>query len=197
MSILLLFIIAVCLLVYAVKFFRRTKGNSVKSQTEEAPTNFDLLDDNGDPINYSDDRVQSSEAPHIRVVVGSDEGKDSPVQELRYFCIKDKGYHVSAWPKDQSQFDIIEFPIAGMSHRDNIDDYLGEFKGTLEAEPTNPYDTNAIKVLAPDGHHVGYVHKDITAEIRNETNLPCSCFCYIGCNKKTYFSDCYIQRKNP
>lgn len=164
------------------------KKEKEPAATNQQPMHFDLLDDNGDPIKES--------KPQVKVVIGG-RNSDAPVQELQYFCIKDKGYHVSVWPKDQGQFDIIEFPIAGMSHRDNIDDYLGEFKGTLEAEPTNPYDTNAIKVLAPDGHHVGYVPKDITAEIRNETNLPCSCFCYIGCNEKTYFSDCYIQRKNP
>ena len=118
-----------------------------------------------------------------------------PIQELQYFCIKDKGYHVSVWPKDHYQPDIIEFDIAGMSYRENIDDYLGEFKGTLEAEPTNAYDPNAIKVLAPDGHHVGYVPKDMTSEVRNSADLPCSCFCYIGCNDGTYFSECYILRK--
>lgn len=120
---------------------------------------------------------------------------DVPVQQLQYFCIKDKGYHVSVWPKDVSQFDIVEFNIAGMSYRENIDDYLGEFKGTLEADPTNAYDTNAIKVLAPDGHHVGYVPADMTAEISEVTTLPCPCFCYIGSNNGIYFSDCYIPRR--
>ena len=91
----------------------------------------------------------ASPSPSIKVVVGG--WSDAPVKNLKYFCVKDKGYHVTVWPKDQSQFDIVEFNIAGMSHRDNIDDYLGEFKGTLEAEPTNAYDPNAIKVLAPDG----------------------------------------------
>jgi hypothetical protein len=121
---------------------------------------------------------------------------DAPIQNLEHFCIKDKGYHVSVWPKDQSQFDIIEFNIAGISHRDNIDDYLGEFVGTLEPEPTNAYDPNAIKILAPDGHHVGYVPADMTSEVRSVAALPCPCYCYIGCNTTTYFSDCYIFRNN-
>jgi hypothetical protein len=145
---------------------------------------FDLLDDNGAPIKNS----------KVKVVVGGGDS-DAPVQELQYFCIKDKGYHVTVWPKDYDQFDIVEFNIAGMSHRDNIDGYLGELKGTLEAEPTNAYDPNAIKVLAPDGHHVGYVPKDMTAEVRNNFTLPCSCYCYIGNNNGTYYSDCYILCK--
>lgn len=119
-----------------------------------------------------------------------------PVQKLRYFCIKDKGYHVSVWPNGYDQFDIVEFSIAGMSHRDGIDDHLGEFEGTLVPEPANPYDSNAIKVLAADGHHVGYVPKDTTDEIRQNSTLPCTCYCYIGCNGGTYFSDCYILRKS-
>lgn len=114
------------------------------------------------------------------------------VQELQYFCVKDKGYHVSVWPKDVSQFDIVEFNIAGLTHRDNIDEYIGEHSGTLEAEPTNPYDVNAIKILAEDCHHVGYVPKDMTAEVRKNTKLPCRCYFYIGENDGFYFSDCYI-----
>ena len=133
--------------------------------------------------------------PHIPVIVNPDRDQDTPIRELHYFCIKDKGYHVSVWPKNHDQFDIVEFNIAGMSHRDNIDDYIGEFVGTLEAEPTNNYDPNAIKVLAPDGHHVGYVPACMTAEIREVTALPCPCFCYIGSNNGIYFSDCYIPRR--
>ena len=160
----------------------RKNSNSVG--TQQQPMHFDLLDDNGNTI----------KKPQVKVIVGSG-NSDAPVQKLQYFCIKDKGYHVSVWPKDYDQFDIVEFNIAGMSHRDNIDDYLGEFKGTLETEPTNAYDPNAIKVLAPDGHHVGYVPKDMTSEIRENATLPCPCFCYIGENDGVYFSDCYILRQ--
>ena len=134
---------------------------------------------------------QTSVRTKPRIVVDSYDD-DAKVQELCYFCIKDKGYHVSVWPKDYDQFDIIEFNIAGISYRENIDDYLGEFKGTLEAEPTNEYDSNAIKVLAADGYHVGYVPKDMTKEVKDNAQLPCPCFCYIGENDGIYFSECYI-----
>lgn len=137
---------------------------------------------------------QSAVIEKQKVIIGGG-NSDAPVQKLQYFCIKDKGYHISVWPKDQSQFDIVEFNIAGMSYRENIDDYLGEFQGTLEAEPTNTYDPNAIKVLAADGHHVGYVPKEMIDDVRENTDLPCPCFCYIGENDGIYFSDCYIPRK--
>lgn len=130
-----------------------------------------------------------------KIVVGN-YNDDAKVEELRYFCIKDKGYHVSVWPKDYDQFDIIEFNIAGMSYCENIDNYLGEFVGTFEAEPTNPYGPNAIKILAHDGHHVGYVPRDMTSEVRKVATLPCPCFFYIGKRNGIYFSDCYIPLKN-
>ena len=186
MGIVFLIVLAIGLAVYAIQV---RKKNEQKSQ----PMHFDLLDDDGNPIK-EDAPISAMSQSKVKVVIGGGDS-DAPVQELKYFCIKDKGYHVTVWPNDVSQFDIVEFNIAGMSHRDNIDDYLGEFKGTLEAEPTNAYDPNAIKVLAPDGHHIGYVPADMTSEIRNEATLPCPCFCYIGCNNDTYFSDCYILRK--
>lgn len=187
MGIVFLIVLAIGLAVYAIQV---RKKNEQKSQ----PIHFDLLDDDGNPIK-EDSPISETSQSKVKVVVGGGDS-DAPVQKLKYFCVKDKGYHVTVWSKDQSQFDIIEFPVSGMSHRDNIDDYLGEFKGTLEAEPTNTYDPNAIKVLAPDGHHVGYVPAEMTSEIRNNATLPCPCFCYIGENDGVYFSDCYILRPN-
>ena len=183
MSILFLFIVAVCLLAYAAKVSRRNKEESEKQQTTEQPTHFDLLDENGDPI----------KKPKAKIIIGGGDS-DAQVQELQYFCIKDKGYHISVWPKDHDQFDVVQFNIAGMSHRDGVDKCLGEFVGVLMAEPDNPYDHNAIKVLTGDGHHVGYVPKDMTSEVRKETTLPSHCYCYIGANDTTYFSCCYILR---
>ena len=126
-----------------------------------------------------------------------DGGSDTPVQELQYFCIKDKGYHVSVWPKNQGYqgVDYIEFDIAGITHGEHVDDHLGEFIANLVPEPTNPYDTNAIEVVTGNGHRVGYVPKDMTQDVREFVEkLPCQCYCYIGINNGTYFTDCYIKK---
>ena len=196
MSLLILFFIAVCLLVYAAKVSRKNKEESEKQQTAEQSTHFDLLDDNGDPINSSDDRTRSSEALLIRVSVGSTDGENAPIQELQYFCIKDKGYHVSVWPKDQGLqgVDYLEFSIAGITHGEHVDEHIGEFVATLEPDPTNPYDANAIKILTSNGDRIGYVPKDMTREVRNFTSLPCKCYCYIGENNGVYYSCCYIPQ---
>ena len=172
----LLTVIVICVLI------SKNKQHEQQSQPEQQPTHFDLMDDNGDPLPQKPITQQ-----HVV--------EEPKTKNLRYFCIKDKGYHVSVWPKDQGMqnLDYIEFDIAGMSYRDNIDNYLGEHDGTLEAEPTNVYDQNAIKILAEDGHNVGYVPKNMTAEVRKYIQLPCKCYFYIGENDGTYFSDCYIK----
>ena len=152
---------------------------------QEQPTHFDLLDDNGDPIS----------APKMKIVIGGGDS-DAPVQELQYFCIKDKGYHVSVWPKNDGiqGVDYLEFPIAGITHGEHVDEHLGEFAATLEPDPTNPYDQNAIKIVTHEGHRVGYVPKDQTQYVRDFTSLPCRCYCYIGTNDGYYFTDCYITK---
>lgn len=40
---------------------------------------------------------------------------------------------------------------------------------------------------------LGYVPKDMTAEVRKHSKLPCRCYFYIGENNGSYFSDCYIK----
>ena len=45
----------------------------------------------------------------------------------------------------------------------------------LEAEPTNPYDSNAIKVLSKNGNQIGYLNRDIAEKVKpaldNETEI--------------------------
>ena len=170
-------IILVALAIYIIHALieeRKEKQNeSVEEKLQQQPIKFELLNDNGNP-----------------------KPAEPVVQELEYFCIKDKGYHVSVWPKDagMQHLDYIDFPIAGITHRERIGDYLGEHVGTMEEEPDNPYDANAIKVLTADGHHVGYVPRDYIFDVRKFTTLPCKCYVYIGENEGIYFSDCYIKK---
>ena len=170
-------IILVALAIYIIHALieeRKEKQNqSVEEKSQQQPIKFELLNDNSDP-----------------------QPAEPVVQKLEYFCIKDKGYHVSVWPKDagMQHLDYIDFPIAGITHRERIGDYLGEHVGTLEEEPDNPYDANAIKVLAADGHHLGYVPRDYIFDVRKFTTLPCKCYVYIGENDGIYFSDCYIKK---
>ena len=145
------------------------------------------------PSQQTVQKQSQSLRPKIIIESGT---SNAPVQELKYFCIKDKGYHISVWPKDQCIGDCLQFPIAGLTYVEDIDDYLGELVATLEADPTTPYDANAIKIVAHDGHRIGFVPKDQTKFVRDFTLLPCKCYCYIGVNDSAYFSCCYITNQN-
>jgi len=123
---------------------------------------------------------------------------NAEVQRLKFFCVKDKGYHVSVWPKDKYPFDIVEFYIAGITHYQNVAmKHLGETMGFLSAEPDNPYDANAIKIVTPTFETIGYVPRDMTDEVRKHTNLPCPCPFYIGYYTDDegihFFTDAYID----
>jgi len=167
MGIFVLFIIVI-IIIFSCLFVLGSNFNKTNKQiTRPQPKHFDLLDENGDPIRGT----------------------------LKYFGINDKGYHTTVWPKGHDRFDIVDFYVAGIYHCEGIDRYLGEFEGGLIAEPGNQYDPNAIMILAHDYHHIGYVPKDRTEEIRKYFTLPCKCYCYIGTytenNETKYFTDCY------
>jgi hypothetical protein len=42
--------------------------------------------------------------------------------------------------------------------------------GYIEAEPTNKFDPNAIALHSFDGHRLGYIPADSTADVRSLTN---------------------------
>lgn len=197
---LFLFVLSVVMMAYGLIHLNPNKkpdkanvlpksDNTSEKQNEpaqqEQPTYFDLLDDNGDPI----------KEPKVKIVIEGG-NSDAPVQELQYFGIKDNGYNVSVWPEADGYLglDYVEFKIAGITHGEHVDEHIGEFAATLEPDPNNPYDQNAIKIVTHEGHRVGYVPKYQTQYVRDFTTLPCRCYCYIGTNDGLYFTDCYIIR---
>lgn len=122
---------------------------------------------------------------------------NAEVQELKFFCIKDKGYHVSVWPKDVYQPDFIEFDIAGITHHADVAmKHLGESLAILSEEPDNPYDPNAIRVMTSDWQLLGYVPRDMTDIIHEHTSgSTCPCFIYIGYREDddVFYTDAYIN----
>lgn len=137
---------------------------------------------------------QPKPAPQPRVV----NNPNAAVQSLKFFCVKDKGYHVSVWPNAQGcqNLDYIEFEIAGITHyADTAMKHLGESLAILAAEPDNPYDPNAIRIMTSDWQLLGYVPRDITAEVRRYATIPGPCFIYIGYRPDAdiFYTDAYIK----
>ena len=71
--------------------------------------------------------------------------------------------------------------IAGINHRQGIGRYIGRVDCALVPEPQNEYDPNAIKVIASDRHHLGYIPSDMTDFVRSMAGeeFPIRCTCFI------------------
>ncbi len=63
--------------------------------------------------------------------------------------------------------DLRILSVAGINHRQNIVRYKGRNTVALVPEPSNEFDPDAIKVIAEDGHHLGYIHRDQTDMVRS------------------------------
>lgn len=59
--------------------------------------------------------------------------------------------------------------IAGINRREGIDRYIGRVDCVLVPEPDNEFDPEAIKVVADDRHHLGYIPADQTSFVRSLT----------------------------
>ena len=57
--------------------------------------------------------------------------------------------------------------IAGINYRSGINRYVGRVNCALVPEPNNEYDPDAIKVVAEDRHHLGYIPSDQTDFVRS------------------------------
>ena len=71
--------------------------------------------------------------------------------------------------------------IAGINYRSNIAKYVGRVECALVPEPENEFDKNAIKIVAEDRHHLGYIPSNQTDFVRSLTanEFPYRCTAFI------------------
>ena len=71
--------------------------------------------------------------------------------------------------------------IAGINHREGINRYVGRVNCALVPEPDNEYDPDAIKIVAEDRHHLGYIQSGQTELVCNLTanEFPYRCTAFI------------------
>ena len=94
--------------------------------------------------------------------------------------------------------------IAGINHRKNIDRYTGRVECALVPEPTNEFDPNAIKIVAEDSHHLGYIASGQTDFVRSLTanEFPYRCIAFIEEREdevdghRFFVGHVYIKRKD-
>ena len=102
------------------------------------------------------------------LIQASESGHDDVHQQI------EDGTYTGPWPERRSDgawtsiFDDMRIlSIAGINHRQGIVRYKGRNMAALVPEPGNEFDPNAIKVVAEDGHHLGYIHRDQTDMVRS------------------------------
>lgn len=115
-----------------------------------------------------------------------------------FYKSKESGY---VYPKEYWHMNnYVQFTIAGTRYREGLEEYVGEFMGRLVPEMDNENDPLAIRVEHTDGHHIGYVPKNMTMEVREFKKLPCDCYCYIERRRddegdKYYYALCYVSER--
>ena len=92
--------------------------------------------------------------------------------------------------------------IAGINYRQGINRYTGRVMSVLVPEPANEFDPDAIKIVAEDRHHLGYIPTDQTDFVRSLTGgtfpYRCECHIYQGEDEddghKFFYGFVYIKR---
>ena len=74
------------------------------------------------------------------------------------------------------------FKIAGINHRQGISRYVGRVECALVPEPDNEYDPDAIKIVAEDRHHLGYIPSGQTDTV-----------CWLAANEFPYRCTAFIE----
>lgn len=88
------------------------------------------------------------------------------------------------WPEKRgdggflSMYDNLRIlKIAGINYRQNIKGYTGRIESALVPDPKNEYDPDAIKVIAEDGHMLGFIRRDQTDMVRSWTGEQFPYYC--------------------
>ena len=93
--------------------------------------------------------------------------------------------------------------IAGINYRTGINRYLGRVMCALVPEPDNEYDPEAVKIVAEDRHHLGYIPSEQTDFVRSMAGgeFPYRCEAHIYESEdeedghKFFYGFVYIKKK--
>ena len=93
--------------------------------------------------------------------------------------------------------------IAGINYRTGINRYLGRVMCALVPEPDNEYDPDAVKIVAEDRHHLGYIPSEQTDFVRSMAGgeFPYRCEAHIYESEdeedghKFFYGFVYIKKK--
>ena len=157
-----------------------------RGDSQPTPTQYDLaakMFGNNQPEHATITFDLEEECARIEALIQCNEASHSDIHQQ----IED-GTYQGPMPERRSDggwtsiFDDLRIlPVAGINHRTGINRYKGRNTCALVPEPTNEFDPEAIKVVAEDGHHLGYVRRDHTEMVRSWAAgvFPMYCVCRI------------------
>lgn len=185
-----LFLFFLCIVV-ALVWYLMTHDTTPEQQAESEKSDEDVLANAQRLLALTEAATQAKECGRDDVYQAIMANTyDGPLPEKRYD---------GAWT---SIFDDLRIlTIAGINHRKNINLYKGRNTVALVPEPDNEFDPDAIKVIAEDGHHLGYIHRDQTDMVRSwaHDKFPFYCIAMIkerddDDGQRFFTGDLYIKK---
>ena len=164
----LIFVIIVCVIVMMFKSLAHQHNSHEDVQRELAAkyTNQEQEKSDDDLLANARLLMRQGEALIQAELAGKDTIRDAILSNS----------YSGPWPERRddggwlSVFDNLRIlKIAGINRREGIDRYVGRVDCALVPEPDNEFDPEAIKVVADDRHHLGYIPADQTAFVRSLT----------------------------
>lgn len=189
--------IIVAIIVFVIIIYVNNKSESHEKVQKELAAKY--FSDN-DVLTNAVGFLAKSEALRQADIMGDDKTREAILGET----------YQGPWPERRggdgwlSIYDDLRIlNVAGMSFRQGMGRYKGFIDAALVPEPNNEFDPNAIKIVAIDRHHLGYIPADQTDFVRSLTgeSFPYRCKCeviegYNDDDEKTYHGYVYIKRKD-
>ncbi len=165
MTLFLFALLAVCALVLYALF----SGKNLKGMAENSPSG-DVLPNIMNDAQHIEAAIQAGiVGDHLTETAINDGTYNGPLPERR----GDGG-----WLSIYDNLRILK--IAGINHRQGISRYVGRVECALVPEPDNEFDPDAIKIVAEDRHHLGYIPSGQTEMVcwltANEFPYRCTAF---------------------
>ena len=155
----------------ALYLIKRSLEHGNDFEKQQAKAKADIIKNSQMMIRKAEAIIQSGIVGDKRTTDAINAGTyDGPLPEKR-----DDG----GWLSIYDELRILK--IAGINHRQGISRYVGRVECALVPEPENEFDKNAIKIVAEDRHHLGYIPSNQTDFVRSLTanEFPYRCTAFI------------------
>ena len=160
MVLLCFFIIAV-IIVTIVEMVRNKQAEDERQQQQAAMNPEPVKED---PLVVAQRLMQRTEA-YIQASIVHDDATKAALDAGTYDGPLPERRGDGGWLSIYDGLRILS--IADINHRQKIGLYTGRNTVAVVPEPKNEFDPGALKVIAEDGHHLGYVGRDHQEMVRS------------------------------